>query len=100
MENGILFELLDIRTRIFISEQSFRIEHDQRFPEIPPHLSAERQEVIGRGGTLNHLHVGLSDLLLDLLFFQDQSRVVLTELQETLHTPGRVFRPLAVHSVR
>jgi hypothetical protein len=63
-------------------------------------LSPQSQEVIGRGGTLHYLHVGLSNLFLDLVFFQNQSGIVLAELKESFHSPGRMFRALAVHSVR
>ena len=69
------------------------------FSEFSQILSSENVEVIGRGSSVNDLHVAVLVLTVELLWRRVNSRFVITQLQESLNSTRRMLGSLTVVSV-
>lgn len=57
-------------------------------------------EQVGRGGHVGNLHVAVLVLALQLFLGREHAGLLVTELQPTLHSTGRVLRTLSIITVR
>ena len=57
-------------------------------------------EEIGRCGHVDNLHVAILVLTIELLWFREDPRILVTELEVALHPSGGVLRALAIVAVR
>src|SRR5262245_43073261 len=80
---GALRELLERRHAELVPEEALRGHDDERFPEVPVHLPAERVEVLRRRTQVADLHVVLG-----------------AELEEALEARARMLGALALVPVR
>jgi hypothetical protein len=98
-EVALTSEVLDVRASEGVTQKSLGEEGDERLAELTVHLATENVEVVGRGGAVGDLHVAVLVLTVESLRAGEDARVLVTELQEALHTAGRVFGTLAVVTV-
>jgi hypothetical protein len=83
-----------------VTKQALAEEGDERLAELSVHLATKNVEVVGRSGAEDDLHVAVLVLAVELLGRWEDAWVLVTELEETLHTAGTVLWTLTIVSVR
>ena len=66
---------------------------------MPVHLATQDVEQVGGGGHVGDLHVGILVLAVQLLLGGEDARILVAELEETLHAGRGVLGTLAVVTV-
>lgn len=100
LEVALASEVLDVGAGERVTQKSLGEEGDQRLAELAVHLATENVEVVGGGGAVCDLHVAVLVLTLERLRAGEDARILVTQLQETLHTARRVLGTLTIVTVR
>jgi hypothetical protein len=83
-----------------VTEQRLREEEYKGLAELTVHLATQEMEVVRGFGAVRNLKVAVLVLALELLRRREDTRVLVDELQVTLHTTRRVLRTLSIVAVR
>ena len=70
------------------------------FAELSVHLSPQDVEQVCRGSHVSNLHVTILVLTVEFLWAWEDTGILVTELEVSLHTSGRMLRSLAIISMR
>lgn len=100
LEVALTSEVLDVGAGKRVTKKSLGEEGDEGLAELAVHLATENVEVVGGGGAVGDLHVAVLVLTVEGLGAGEDARVLVTELQEALHTSRRVLRTLTIVTVR
>lgn len=92
-------ELFDVRAGKRVAEKGLGEEHDERLAELAVHLTTKDVEDVRRLGQVSNLDVAVLVLAIELLGGWEHARVLVDELEVTLHTSGRVLRTLSIVTV-
>ena len=99
LEVALTSEVLDVGAGERVTEKSLGEEGDQGLAELTVHLATENVEVVGGSGAVGDLHVAVLVLTVEGLGAGEDTRVLVTELQEALHTSRGVLRTLTIVTV-
>ena len=100
LEVGLAVQGLNVRAGKGVTQQRLGEEKDQRLAELAVDLATEDVEQVGRGGHAGNLHVAVLVLTVQLVSRGEHTGLLVAKLEPTLHASGRVFRALAVITVR
>lgn len=99
LEAAVTAHLLEAGAGQRVAEHGLGEGQDQRLAELAVDLATEDVEVLGRGGSVDDLHVAVLVLAGELLGRGVDVRVIIAQLEVTLNTRGRVLGALAVITV-
>lgn len=67
--------------------------------ELTVHLSPQDVKEVGGCGHVDNLHVAVLVLTVELLWFREDPRILITELEVAFHPAGGMLRALAIIAV-
>lgn len=96
LEVGLIRHLGELRLGLWVSQQILREEENKGLAEVTVNLATEDMEVVGGGRRVDNLHIAVLMLALNFLGGGELVGMVITQLEESLNSTGRVLRAYCV----
>ncbi|KAH3669269.1 hypothetical protein OGAPHI_001390 [Ogataea philodendri] len=100
LEVRLARELRDARSGQWVSQQTLGEKHHQWLSELTVHLSSDQVEQRSWSRWVRNLDVAVLVLSVELLLSREEPWVLITQLQVSLYSSGRVLWTLSVVTVR